>query len=87
MFGEDEDASGEVELNEALQRGENGAYIIDAVVFPATHSPPPAQEIATLRKEAQAFRRVRTALRSPNDDDDEAAKLAFEKVCRCAEFG
>ncbi|KAF9653547.1 hypothetical protein BDM02DRAFT_3107460 [Thelephora ganbajun] len=61
LFGEDEDASGEAELNEALQQGEN------------------AQEIATLRKEAQAFRRVRTALRSPNDNE-EAAKLAFEKV-------
>ena len=24
LFGEDEDASGEAELNEALQRGENG---------------------------------------------------------------
>lgn len=61
LFGEDEDASGEDELNEALQRGEN------------------AQEIAALRKEAQAFKRVRTALRSPTNDE-EAAKLAFEKV-------
>jgi len=43
-----------------------------------------AQEIATLRKEAQAFRRVRTALRSQNDNE-EAARLAFEKVRRCAE--
>ena len=43
-----------------------------------------AQEIATLRKEAQAFRRVRTALRS-QDDNEEAARLAFEKVCHCAE--
>ena len=41
---------------------------------------PIAQEIATLRKEAQAFKRVRTALRSPNSDE-EAARLAFEKVC------
>lgn len=61
LFGEDEDASGEGELNEALQQGEN------------------AEEIATLRKEAQAFKRVRTALRLPNNDE-EAAKLAFEKV-------
>lgn len=38
-----------------------------------------AQEIATLRKEAQAFQRVRTALRSLNDGEG-AAKLAFEKV-------
>lgn len=38
-----------------------------------------AQEIVTLRKEAQAFQRVRTALRSLNDNED-AAKLAFEKV-------
>lgn len=33
-----------------------------------------------MRKEAQAFKRVRTALRSPSNDE-EAAKLAFEKVC------
>ena len=45
-----------------------------------------AQEIATLRREAQAFRRVRIALRSPNNNE-EPAKLAFEKVCCCAEFG
>ena len=45
-----------------------------------------AQEIATLRKETQAFRRVRTALRSQNDNE-EAARLAFEKVCSCVEHG
>ncbi|KAF9554803.1 hypothetical protein CPC08DRAFT_712628 [Agrocybe pediades] len=37
-----------------------------------------AQEIATLRKEAEAFRAVRDALRSPESAD--AAKLVFEKV-------
>lgn len=45
-----------------------------------THNSLIAQEIAALRKEAQAFKRVRTALRSPTSDE-EAAKLAFEKVC------
>lgn len=50
------------------------------------HTHPIAQEIATLRKEAQAFKRVRIALKSSNDNEG-AAKLAFEKVCRCAEFG
>ena len=59
---------------------------MDAIGFSVIHSHPIAQEIATLRKEAQAFRRVRTALRSP-DDQEEAAKLAFEKVYRFAEFG
>lgn len=39
-----------------------------------------AQEIATLRKEAQAFKKVRTALRSPNTENNDAAKMVFEKV-------
>jgi ubiquitin-like 1-activating enzyme E1 B len=86
LFGEDEDASGEVELTEALQRGENGVLVVDTIVLFAIHNHLIAQEIATLRKEAQAFKRVRTALRSPNDNE-EAAKLAFEKACRCAGFG
>lgn len=38
-----------------------------------------AQEIANLRKEAIAFKAVRTALRSPSDDST-AAKAAFDKV-------
>ena len=38
-----------------------------------------AQEIATLRKEAQAFQAVRTALRSSTQNTD-AAKVVFEKV-------
>ncbi|KAL1747162.1 hypothetical protein HDZ31DRAFT_80644 [Schizophyllum fasciatum] len=59
LFGEDEDATGE--LDEAEQQGEN------------------AQEIATLRKEAQAFAAVRRALRDPSSKVD-AAKMAFEKV-------
>ena len=84
MFGEDEDASGETELNEALQRGENGVYIMVVTLFSVIDVHLIAQEIATLRKEAQAFRRVRTALRSQNDNE-EAARLAFEKVRCCAE--
>ncbi|KAJ7595673.1 hypothetical protein C8J56DRAFT_386527 [Mycena floridula] len=59
LFGEDEDASGE--LDEAEKQGEN------------------AQEIATLRKEAQAFRAVRDALRSSTLGSD-PAKMAFQKV-------
>ncbi|KAL0959328.1 hypothetical protein HGRIS_014589 [Hohenbuehelia grisea] len=58
LFGEDEDATGE--LDDAEKEGEN------------------AQEIATLRKEAQAFNSVRQALRTPGAPD--AAKLAFQKV-------
>ena len=38
-----------------------------------------AQEIATLRKEAQAFKAVRTALRSHTHNVD-AAKVVFQKV-------
>ncbi|KAJ7650687.1 hypothetical protein FB45DRAFT_779858 [Roridomyces roridus] len=58
LFGEDEDAGGE--LDEAEKQGEN------------------AQEIATLRREAQAFQAVRTALRSSTASG--AAKLVFQKV-------
>ncbi|KAF8154730.1 hypothetical protein B0H34DRAFT_717633 [Crassisporium funariophilum] len=59
LFGEDEDATGE--LDDAEKQGEN------------------AQEIATLRKEAQAFKAVRSALRSTTDSA-QAAKLVFQKV-------
>ncbi|KJA18252.1 hypothetical protein HYPSUDRAFT_205501 [Hypholoma sublateritium FD-334 SS-4] len=59
LFGEDEDAS--EELDDAEKQGEN------------------AQEIATLRKEAQAFTAVRNALRSSENNHD-AALLAFQKV-------
>ena len=38
-----------------------------------------AQEIATLRKEAQAFKAVREALRSKQGNPD-AARLVFQKV-------
>ncbi|KAJ7768457.1 hypothetical protein B0H16DRAFT_317374 [Mycena metata] len=58
LFGEDEDAVGE--LDEAERQGEN------------------AQEIATLRREAQAFAAVRQALRSPAASG--AAKQVFQKV-------
>ncbi|KAJ7720279.1 hypothetical protein DFH07DRAFT_1067768 [Mycena maculata] len=58
LFGEDEDAVGE--LDEAEKQGEN------------------AQEIATLRREAQAFQAVRKALRSSISPG--AAKLVFQKV-------
>ncbi|GJE92396.1 ubiquitin-activating enzyme E1-like protein [Phanerochaete sordida] len=39
-----------------------------------------AQEIATLRKEAQAFKKVRAALRQSDPGSDEAARLVFNKV-------
>ena len=38
-----------------------------------------AQEIATLRKEAQAFKAVRAALRTPATTED-AARMVFQKV-------
>ncbi|CAL1710842.1 unnamed protein product [Somion occarium] len=61
LFGEEEDAGGE--LDEAEKQGEN------------------AKEIATLRKEAQAFTTVRSALRTQSkSESSNAARLAFEKV-------
>ncbi|KAJ8507709.1 hypothetical protein ONZ45_g9959 [Pleurotus djamor] len=39
-----------------------------------------ATEIATLRKEAQAFKAVRLALRTPSANSADAAKMAFQKV-------
>jgi ubiquitin-like 1-activating enzyme E1 B len=60
LFGEDEDAGGE--LDDAEKQGEN------------------SQEIANLRKEAQAFQAVRAALRSPNEQPSNAAKMVFQKV-------
>ncbi|KAI0794797.1 hypothetical protein C8Q75DRAFT_747457 [Abortiporus biennis] len=43
-----------------------------------------AQEIATLRKEALAFKAVRSALRTPpkSENASDASKMAFEKVYR-----
>lgn len=41
----------------------------------------PAQEIANLRREAQAFKSVRAALRS-RDTSSSAAKMVFQKVER-----
>jgi ubiquitin-like 1-activating enzyme E1 B len=38
-----------------------------------------AQQIATLKKEAQAFKMVRNALRSAGNSDN-ASRLVFEKV-------
>ncbi|KAF9810471.1 hypothetical protein IEO21_06901 [Rhodonia placenta] len=61
LFGEDENAGGE--LDEAEKQGEN------------------AQEIATLRKEALAFKAVRAALRTPHEDgSSSAARIVFQKV-------
>ncbi|KXN89035.1 Ubiquitin-activating enzyme E1-like protein [Leucoagaricus sp. SymC.cos] len=61
LFGEDEDAVGE--LDEAEKQGEN------------------AQEIETLRKEAQAFKAVRQALRTPSPNgSSDVAKTVFDKV-------
>ncbi|KAJ3563808.1 hypothetical protein NP233_g8693 [Leucocoprinus birnbaumii] len=61
LFGEDEDAVGE--LDEAEKQGEN------------------AQEIETLRKEAQAFKAVRRALRTPSPNgSSDVAKAVFDKV-------
>ncbi|KAI0339312.1 hypothetical protein BDW22DRAFT_1409173 [Trametopsis cervina] len=61
LFGEDEDAGNEGELDEAEKQGEN------------------ADEIATLRKEAQAFKSVRAALRTTSQENSNAAKLVFQK--------
>ncbi|EKM77587.1 hypothetical protein AGABI1DRAFT_77081 [Agaricus bisporus var. burnettii JB137-S8] len=61
LFGEDEDATGE--LDEAEKQGEN------------------ANEIETLRKEAQAFKAVRRDLRTPSPNGStDVAKAVFDKV-------
>lgn len=86
LFGEDEEDSG-AELDEAEQQGENGTNTINPVFISLASTPAPlaAQEIATLRKEAQAFRAVRDTLRSTNANGsplnaNPAAKLVFQKV-------
>ncbi|KAG6817377.1 hypothetical protein H0H87_009564 [Tephrocybe sp. NHM501043] len=79
LFGEDEDAGGE--LDEAEQQGENGTMLFTLISSKPPSPLPTAQEIATLRKEAQAFNSVRSAIRSTNPEiNRDAAKLAFQKV-------
>ncbi|KAJ3559542.1 hypothetical protein NM688_g281 [Phlebia brevispora] len=85
LFGEEEDSG---ELDEAEKQGENGMTLNRHLMFLNVYSRPfsphaliTAQEIAALRKEAIAFKAVRTALRSPSDGDS-AAKAAFDKVFR-----
>jgi hypothetical protein len=86
LFGEDEDSTDE--LDEAEKQGENGELSY-------AHSPSfnplllwiltrrsmllLAQEIENLRREAQAFKSVRAALRS-KDSSSNAAKMVFQKV-------
>ena len=78
LFGEDEDAGGE--LDAAEKQGENGVYLFACCVsLIDPHTNLSAQEIATLRKEAQAFKAVRAALRSPATTGD-AARMVFQKV-------
>ncbi|KAH9177780.1 hypothetical protein EDB89DRAFT_1439238 [Lactarius sanguifluus] len=91
LFGEDEDSTDE--LDEAEEQGENGEISFSLSCTLAFDSPYlsffpafipvlllfPAQEIANLRKEAQAFKSVRTALRSQNTSSC-AAKMVFQKV-------
>lgn len=90
MFGEDED--GGDELDAAEKSGENGLFC-PIFIFQKLNTLIPAQEIATLRKEAQAFTAVRKSLRtSPSMNGTisngegsskkavDAARLAFDKV-------
>ena len=46
-----------------------------------------AQEIATLRKEAQAFKQVRQGLRIPNANGENVVKMVFQKVRLVAHLG
>ena len=86
LFGEDEDSTDE--LDEAEKQGENGEPPYDLclpsnALLPWTFTLVPclllAQEIENLRREAQAFKSVRAALRS-KDTSSSAAKMAFQKV-------
>ena len=68
-------------MDEAEKQGENGTFRSHrrfARREVLTKFNAAAQEIATLRKEAQAFKVVRSLLRTPEGSD--AAKRAFEKV-------
>ena len=90
LFGDDEEGEGEDELDAAEKAGENGKvkYSRDVLCDLCT----PASEISALRKEAQAFKIVRKALRvapiSKNGDFAKSgsvqqldpARLAFDKV-------
>ena len=82
LFGEDEDGG---ELDEAEKQGENGKTLQNNVDFLYLTGLSIANEIAALRKEAQAFKAVRAALRSAPEGDasssgPSAAKLVFNKV-------
>ncbi|KAF8880664.1 hypothetical protein BD779DRAFT_1548299 [Infundibulicybe gibba] len=77
LFGEDEDSGGE--LDEAEQQGRMVGCncILETLKFHIVL----AQEIDTLRKEAQAFQLIRTLLRFPtNEGSSNVAKIVFEKV-------
>lgn len=39
LFGEDEDASGETDLNDALEQGENGMSVANLIMYPIIHKP------------------------------------------------
>jgi hypothetical protein len=77
-------------LDGAEKQGENGELLSGPCLRPnapflwsLTLAPAPllAQEIANLRREAQAFKSVRAALRS-KETSSSAAKMAFQKVER-----
>lgn len=79
LFGEDENAGGE--LDEAEKQGENGRLRNAQRQPRVAECIPIAQEIATLRKEALAFKAVRAALRTPHEDgSSSAARIVFQKV-------
>lgn len=64
-----------------LKNMEKTVSMVLMTPYPVLKSPP-ANEIAALRKEAQSFKLVREALRSP-ELSAQAAKMAFEKVKVC----
>src|SRR5436190_2172992 len=84
LFGEDEDAVGE--LDEAEKQGENGNIFFSlgssrfCRSLTSNIARDSAQEIENLRKEALAFRAVRAALRSKQANDGDAARKVFHKV-------
>jgi len=83
LFGEDEDAVGELEAAEEM--GENGVFLASCLDTSQYHNGKflnLAQEIATLKKEAQAFKNVRQALRSATASGS-ASRMVFEKVSWC----
>jgi ubiquitin-like 1-activating enzyme E1 B len=73
LFGEDDEAGDETELEKAKADGENGKFLAPFRGFCSFLA---AEEIDNLKKEAAAFREVRQKMA-----EADGARRVFEKVC------